>query len=178
MALLGELGGSLDAGEPGADDGDRCLRGQLVDRGAQPLRQFQFGYGISEFGRAGHCRRHGAGAADGVDDVVVVQRAARGQPHLAISGVDAGGAVDVQLHAVTEQRAVVGGGVAGPGRELMQPKALDELRAWVDEGDVDAGVLLQTVGRQGSGVSAADDDDFGVGVVISHALEIPAPTCL
>jgi hypothetical protein len=46
------------------------------------------------------------------------------------------------------------------------------LRAWVDKDDVDVGVLLQTVGRQGAGVAAADDDDLG-GVVISHALETP-----
>ncbi len=178
MALFGQLGGCLDAGEPGADDGDRGIGVQLVQPGAQPLCQLQFRHGISEFGRARNRRRNCSGAADGVDDIVVVQRAARGQPHLAIGGVDAGGAVDDQPHAVTEQRAVVGGGVAGPGHELVQPKALDELRARVDEGDVDAGVLLQTVGRQGAGVAAADDNDFGVGVVISHALEIPAPTCL
>ena len=107
-----------------------------------------------------------------------MQRAARGQPHLAVGGVDAGRAVDDELHAVTDQRAVVGGGVAGPCNELVQPKALDELRAWVDEGDVNGGVLLQTVGRQSAGVAAADDDDLVGLVVISHALEIPAPSRL
>ena len=78
-ALLGQLGGRLDAGEPGADDGDRGVRVQLVDGGAQPLRVLEFRDGIGEFGCSGHRRRHRAGAADRIDDVVVVQRAARRQ---------------------------------------------------------------------------------------------------
>ena len=107
--------------------------------GAQPLRLLQFGYRISELGRTGHrCGRH-SGAADRVDDIVVVQLAARGQLHGPRGRVDACGAVNHQLDALAEERAVVDGGVAGAGRELVQPESLDERRARVDQGDVDVG---------------------------------------
>ena len=94
VALFGQLGGRLGAGQPGADNGDRGVGMQLVERGAQPLRLLEFRYGISEFGRAGYRRGYRAGAADRVDEVVIVQRGARRQLHFAGSGVDTGGAVD------------------------------------------------------------------------------------
>ena len=78
---LGQLGGRLDAGQSGADDGDGASGWQLGERLAQPLRAFQFGYGIGEFGCAGHRGGHRAGAADGIDQVVVVQRGARCKLH-------------------------------------------------------------------------------------------------
>ncbi len=161
--LLGELGGRLDPGQPGADHGHRCVRMQVVDDGAQALRLLQFGDGIGEFGRAGHGRRYDAGAADRVDDVVVVERRAGCQLHGAVGGVDAGCGVDDQLDAAAEQAAVVHGRVVVARDELVQPDPLDELRAGVDQCDV-WGVPVaahpQMVGRQCSGVAAADDDDL------------------
>jgi hypothetical protein len=168
-ALLRELGGHLDPGQPGADDRDPGVTGQLLQGAAEPLRRLEFGHGVSEFGCSRYRCRHRRSTAGGVDDVVVIQRAARRQQHFALGDVDAGRAIDDQAHAVTDQHGVIGRGVAGPGRELMQPKTLHELRTWVDERDLNSGVLLQTVGRQGSGVAAADDDDLVDVVVISHA---------
>ena len=72
---------------------------QLVEGGAQPLRELQFGYGISEFGRTRHRCRCRTGAADRIDHVVVVQLAARRKLHLASRGVDPRDAVDDERHA-------------------------------------------------------------------------------
>ena len=144
---------------------------QLVECVAQPFGIFEFPDGIGEFGRARYRRGCRTGAADRVDDVVVVQRATtRGELHGAGGGVDLGGAVDDQLDALAEQCAVVGCGVAGAGDELVQPDPLDELRAGVDQRDVDVGAQPQVVGRGRSGVSAADDHDVCACVVFSHAL--------
>ncbi len=146
---------------------------QLVDRCAQPLRELQFGYGIGEFGRARHSCGHRAGAADRIDQVVVVQRRTRGKLHLAGSGVDAGGAVDHEGHAPAEQRAVVDGRVVVARHVLVQPDPLDELRPGVDQGDVHVGAHPQVVGRRRAGVSTADDDDLDGCVVFSHAPKTP-----
>ena len=105
--------------------------------------------GMGEFGRTRHRRRCRTGAADRVDDVVVVQRRRPdAEFHGAGSGVDPGGTVDDQLDAFAEQRAVVGRGVAGARDELVQPDPLDELRARVDQRDVDVGAQPQMVGRE------------------------------
>ena len=42
VSLLGEFGGRLGTGQPGADHGDRSVGAQLVERGAQLLRVLQF----------------------------------------------------------------------------------------------------------------------------------------
>ena len=70
---------------------------------------------------------------------------------------------------------VVHGGVVVARHELVQPDPLDETRAWVHQGDVDVAAHPQMVGRQRSGVAAADDDDLGMSVVClcSHALKTP-----
>ena len=124
----------------------------------QPLRAFQIGDGIGEFGRAAY-RRHRPGAAHGVDEVVVVQRGARGKPHPPVGGVDAVSAVDDQPDSVTEQRAVVDGRCGGVGDQLVQADSLDEDRTRVHHGDVDVRAQAQMIGGQCSGVSTADDDD-------------------
>jgi len=154
---------------------------QLVDCCAQPLREFQFGYGIGEFGCARHSGRHRAGAADRIDDVVVVERMPHPKLHLARSGVDALGAVDDELDALAEQRAVVDRRVVVACHMLVQPDPLDELRARIDQGDVHVAAQTQVVGRGRAGVSAADDDDVGCRgeprrvccVLFSHALKTP-----
>jgi hypothetical protein len=125
------------------------------------------------FGRSRHRGRRGACAADGVDDVVVVERVTRCQQHGARGRVDAGGTVDHQPDAVAEQSAVVDGRSAGGGHELVQPDAFDEPRARVDERDVDVGTRQQMVGRDRAGVSASEDDDPRGGLVIRHALGTP-----
>ena len=179
-ALLGQLGCRLDSGQAGADDGHRGIRVQLVEGVAQPLCQLEFRYRVGEFG----CTRHGGrcrtGAADRVDEVVVVQSsAARRQLHGARGGVDPGGTVDDQLDAVAEQRAVVRRGDVIARDELVQPDPLDELRPRVHQRDVDVGAKPQIVGRQRSGVSAADDDDVcalaghGVSCSLGCALKTP-----
>lgn len=47
-----QLRGSLDSGEPGADDRDRGAWVQSVDGGPQPLRELEFRYGIRMLGRS------------------------------------------------------------------------------------------------------------------------------
>lgn len=69
----------------------------------------------------------------------VVQLAARGQLNGPRGRGDAGGAVHHQSDALTEERAVVRGGLAGAGRKLVQPESFDELRARVDQSDVNVG---------------------------------------
>ena len=69
------------------------------------------------------------------------------------------GVVDDQPDARAQQRAVVGGGGAGAGGQLVQADPLDELRARVDKGDVDVSAQPQVVGCHRPGVSAADNDD-------------------
>nr|BFF25112.1 hypothetical protein GCM10025732_30770 [Glycomyces mayteni] len=56
----------------------------------------------------------------------------------------------------------------------MQPDALDELRARVDQGDLDVAALPQAVGRERSGVSAAEDDDLRGVQAFDHAPKTPA----
>ena len=57
-ALLGQLGGRFDAGQPGADHGDGRIGVQIVEGVAQPLRACSnSAIGIGEFGRTGHGRR-------------------------------------------------------------------------------------------------------------------------
>ena len=73
-ALLGEFGGGFDSGQAAADDGDGRVGMQLGQCVAQPLRALQFGEQVGVFGCAGHRGRCRAGAADGIDQVVVVQR--------------------------------------------------------------------------------------------------------
>jgi hypothetical protein len=89
----------------------------------------------------------------------------------AAGGVDAGGGVDDQLDAATEQAAVVDGGLVGPRDELVQPDPLDERRAGIDEGDVDVAAHSQMIRGHGAGVTAADDDDLGGPVAIAHVLK-------
>ena len=56
----------------------------------------------------------------------------------------------------------------------MQPDPLDELRARVDQTDINIGTHPQMVGGQRAGVTAPNDDDLGGRVVvISHALKTP-----
>ena len=111
--LLGEFGGRLGAGQPGADNRDRCIRVQLVQRVAQPLRVLEFRYRISEFGGTRNRRRGGAGTAHRIDDVVVVQHRGPRRAGLCASAVSMRvGAVDHQSDALAEQRAVVDGGIA------------------------------------------------------------------
>ncbi len=181
-ALLGELGGGLDPGQTGADDGHRRIRVHVVESSAQTLSLLQFCDGIGEFRRSGHRCRNDARAADRVDDVVVVQCRAGRQLHCAVRGVDTGGGVDDEPDALAEQAAVVGGGVVVACHQLVQPDPLDEFRPGVDERDlrgVPVAAHAQTVGRECSGVAAADDDDLGgcvvgVCVVFSHALKTPS----
>ena len=180
-ALLGELGGRLDTGQPGADDSDRRVRVQVVEGSPQTLSLLEFCDGISEFGRAGHRCRNDARAADRVDEVVVVQGGAGRHLDCAVRGVDADGGVDDQPDALAEQAAVVGGGVVVAGHQLVQPDPLDELRSGIDERDVDVAAHAQMVGRECSGIAAADDDDLGSRgeprivccVLLSHALKTP-----
>jgi hypothetical protein len=82
-------------------------------------------------------------------------------------------AVDDQPDALAEQGAVVDRGIAGAGHELVQPDAFDELRARIDQRDVDVGARPQAVGRERSGVTATDDHDLVVCVVLDHALKTP-----
>jgi hypothetical protein len=64
---------------------------------------------------------------------------------------------------------------------LVQSDPLDELRAWVDQGNVDVGAHPQMVDGQCSCVSTADDDDacalvgHGVSCSLGYALKTPAP---
>ncbi len=74
-----------------------------------------------------------------------------------------GGAVDHQGDLVAKQGRVVGDGIVVSGDELVQPDPLDELRAGVDQRDVDAVTLGQSVGGHHAGIAAADDDDAGGG---------------
>ncbi len=76
---------------------------------AEPLGLLEFGYRIGEFGGAGHCGRDHAGAADGVDQVVVVQHRAGRQFDGARGRVDPFGVVDQQSDAFAEQSPVVDG---------------------------------------------------------------------
>jgi hypothetical protein len=124
---------------------------------------FQFGYRVGEFGGTEDCGRHRAGAADGIDQVVVRHRVAGGQLDGAGGRVDAGGAVDHQVDVVAEQGPVVGDGVVVSCDQLVQPDPLDELCAGVDQCDDDAVPLGKSVGGHHAGVSAADDDDAGLG---------------
>jgi hypothetical protein len=171
--LLGQLGGRLDAGQSAADHGDRSIEGQLLQPGTQPLCGLQLSDVVGEFGRAGHRRRCRSGAADRVDHIVVVQCASRCQPYRAGGGVDTRGAVDDQLDALAEQRAVVDSGLAGTGHELVQPDAFDELRARIDQSDFDVGACPQAVGRERPGVPTADDHDLVGVAVFAHALKTP-----
>ena len=78
-ALLGELGGRLEPGGSGADHTERRVGGSgRQARRAAAAACSNSRYGISEFGGTGH-RRRGAGAADGVDEVVVAEAVAGGQ---------------------------------------------------------------------------------------------------
>ena len=163
--MLCQLGSRFDAGQAAAHHRDGSVRRQIDQGIAQPLCAFQIGDRIGEFGCAAH-RRHGAGAAHGVDEVVVVERGARRQPHPPVGGLDAVSAVDDQLDAATEQRAVIDGGCAAAGDQLVQPDALDEDRARVHQGDVDVGTQAQVIGGHSSGVSAANDDDASFLVVL------------
>ena len=124
---------------------------------------FQFGYRVGEFGGTGDTGRHWAGAADGVDEVVVGHRVAGGQLDGAGGRVDAGCAVDHQVDLFAEQGRIVGDGVVVSCDQLVQPDPLDELCAGVDQRDVDAVTLGQSVGGHHACVSAADDDDAGGG---------------
>ena len=127
----------LDAGQAGADDGDRGGGVQLFEYRAQPLSLLEFGDGIGEFGCPADGRRHCAGATDGVDDVVVVEFAAGRERHGARGGVDAGRGVDHQPDPLAEERAVVDARVVAGGHQLVQPDPLDELRPGVDQRDVE-----------------------------------------
>ena len=144
---------------PAADDGDRRVGMQLVQCCPQSFGVLEFSNGIGEFSRAGHCCRHRSGAADRIDEVVVIHHKGRCQLDLAITGVDPLGGVDDQLDALAEQGAVVDGGGAATGGQLMQPDSLDEYRTGVQHGDVEVGAQPQMVGGQCAGVSAADHDD-------------------
>ena len=116
---------------------------------------------MSEFGCTDR-RGHRARAADGIDQVVVVQRGAGGQHEAPGTGVDPLDGVDDQLDSVTEQRAVIGGRGAGVGDQLVQADSLDEDRTGIHQGDLDVRPLPQAIGGQRSGVSAADNDDVRV----------------
>ncbi len=119
---------------------------------------------MREFDCAGHLGQHGgyrAGAAHGVDQVVVGQLVARGQQDPPGTGVDVLGVVDHQPDAVPEQCAVIDGRGMGVSDQLVQADSLDEDGARVYQGDVDIWVLSQMIGGQGSGVSTADYDHAG-----------------
>ena len=133
---------------------------QLVECVAESLGLLEFGDRISEVGCARYCVRNGAGAADGVNQIVVVQHRAGRQLDRARGGVDPLGVVDQQSDPFAQQGSVVDGRIAAAGDQLMKADSLDEHRARVDHGDVDRfGVESQMVGGQCAGVSAADHDD-------------------
>ncbi len=92
---------------------------QFAECVLQPLGVLEFSYGVSEFHCAGHRCRRRAGAAHGIDQVVVAQHRTRGQYHLAVGHVDPFGGVNDQLDAVAKKRAVVDGGGTGPSDELV-----------------------------------------------------------
>lgn len=169
----GEFGSHLDAGEPGADDGDPRIGCEGVHRGAQPLGGLVLGHRVREFCGAFDGFRHQGRAADGVDDIVVAHRVTGRQVDPAVCGVDAIDPVGEQPHTAAQQRPIVDDGLARTCRHLVQSHAMHELRTWVDERDVDVRVLLQAVGGQGAGITSADDDDAVGFVVSSHALESP-----
>src|SRR6478735_12847714 len=128
VSVLGEFGGCLGTGQPRADHGDRSVRAQLGELGAQLLCVLQFTYWVGEFGCPRYRPRSHTGAADRVDQVVVVKRGARRELDFAGSSVNTRGVVDHECHALAEQRAVVDGRVVVACRVLVQPDALDELR--------------------------------------------------
>src|SRR5699024_11933611 len=55
------------------------------------------------------------------------------------------------------------GGCVGLAEQLVQPDALDELRARVDQGDVHVRTAGEPVGRHHARVAAADHDDVPTG---------------
>ena len=48
--MSGQLGGRLDAGRAGTHHGDPRIGMHRAQLGTQPLRWFQFPYGVSKFG--------------------------------------------------------------------------------------------------------------------------------
>jgi hypothetical protein len=175
-ARFGEFRCSFDAGQSAADDHDGCGHRHLGQLGAQPDRLFEFAERIGEFGRTRHAGRYGAGTADGIHEIVVTELDPGGQCHAASGGVDVPGAVDHQLYSVMEQpagAAVRRHGVVAARHQLVQPDPFDELRPGIDQ--CDRGLLGQAVGRQDTGVAAAEDDDAGSRGAHVCSLEVSAP---
>ena len=79
QAVLGEFGGHLQTGRAGTHDDDGRVGRRAVQCVEKRLGVLEFGYGVGEFGHSRHIQG-GAGAAYGVDQVVVAERLAGAEP--------------------------------------------------------------------------------------------------
>ena len=162
---FGDLGGGLDAGQPVPDDQHIPAVTQTVQALAQAQRRRTTGDVEGVLGHAGNTVV-GDGAAERVDKRVVAELAVAvgvGYGDDLALGVDGGDTGQAQPYPgaredVGELRSLD----LLPGRELVQPHPLHEVRLGVDHGDL--GVLRgqsagQVPGRESPGVAGAEDDD-------------------
>ncbi len=173
-AGLGDLGRGLDPGETATDHEHGLPRRQPGQPGAQPQRP---GPAREFVGVLGDPRDTvvGPAAAEGVDEGVVRQffRGLRGLRAVrAVRGrhgdrpafdVDTRHPREPQLDArAREHLGERPGPELLPGRELVQPDALDEVGFGVDEGEGDVLAAQppgEASGGDGPGVTGSEDDD-------------------
>jgi hypothetical protein len=100
----------------------------------------EFPNGIGELPGARHGNRHCTRAANGVNQVVVTQHAARAEAHRPAIGVDLDGRVDHQSHAGIKHASEIESGAAAFSNHLMKSDPFDESPPRIDDSDFNIGV--------------------------------------